>query len=237
MTDLAYLLTGDADERVTWQGHSTSGGRAVYGSRRSIAHLEATNQAALEEHGTEVVVIQSAYNTGVEASAGTHDYDAVYDVYLPGVDWRAAQRFLREQGWAAWFREPPAFSEHIHMVSLGYRTQVGVYVPGQVADYYAHRNGLAGHALDESWHPSDIDATVFDYPAWKAAQDMFSDNDRATLTNLSRAVADLAAAEKQRAKDAADREARRFANLRVILKERFGATDADLDEIIGHLEP
>lgn len=29
----------------------------------------------------------------------------------------------------------------------------------------------------------------------------------------------------------------RFAGIRVILKERFEATDADLDEILGHLEP
>lgn len=32
-------------------------------------------------------------------------------------------------------------------------------------------------------------------------------------------------------------EKRRFANLRVILKERFQATDAELNEILGHLEP
>ena len=54
------------------------------------------------------------------------------------------------------------------MVSLGYPGQVGIYVPGQVADYYAHRSGLAGHVADTSWHPTDIDSTIFDYAAWEA---------------------------------------------------------------------
>jgi hypothetical protein len=172
VADLDYLLHGDADEVITWRGHSTMYGGVVKGSRRSIAHLEATNQACRARFGCDLVVIQSAYNTGVEASAGTHDKDKVYDVYIPGVDWWKAQHFFREQGWAAWVRQPPSFGWHIHMVSLGGSTPVGIYVPGQVADYYAHRNGLAGHAEDDTWHPADISETIFDYDAWKRAQDM-----------------------------------------------------------------
>lgn len=170
MPDLAYLLSGSLDEKITWRDHTTTGGHPVYGSRRSIAHLEATDQAARKEFGVGLAILQSAYNVGVAASAGTHDKDKVYDVYIPGVDWWTAQKFLRQQGWAAWFRYPPTFSAHIHMVSLGGNTPVGVYVPGQVADYYAHRDGLAGHAGDSSWHPADINKTIFDYAAWAAEQ-------------------------------------------------------------------
>lgn len=174
MSDLTYLLEGDPDEQITWQGHATMYGGTVRGSRRSIAHLEATDQAARERFGVGIVVIQSAYNTGVSASAGTHDFDAVYDVHIPGVDWWTQQRFLRELGWAAWYRYPPTFGHHIHMISLGYRTRVGIYVPGQVDDYRRHAMGLAGQhdsGSDDTWHPSDIDSTIFDYPAWKAAQE------------------------------------------------------------------
>ena len=171
MTDLAYLLTGSPDEKITWQGHTTTSGGAVYGSRRSIAHLEATDEAARKRYGTGLQVMQSAYHTGYAPSAGTHDFDAVYDVAIPGVPWRDQEHFFREQGWAAWYRYPPTFPNHIHAVSLGYTTRVGVYVPGQVADYYAHRSGLAGHVADSSWHPADIDSTIFNYSAWAQAQE------------------------------------------------------------------
>lgn len=174
MTDLAYLLSGDPDEKIAWRGHTTMYGGTVWGSRRSIAHLEATDQAARKRFGVGIVVIQSAYNTGVDASAGTHDWDAVYDIYIPGVDWWAQQRFLRELGWAAWYRFPPTFGNHIHMISLGYRTRVGIYVPGQVDDYYRHALGLAGQhdsGSDDSWHPEDIRDTYFNYAQWRADQE------------------------------------------------------------------
>ena len=44
---------------------------------------------------------------------------------------------------------------------------VGIYVPGQIADYYAHRSGLSGHAADNTWHPDDIDSTIFDFAEWE----------------------------------------------------------------------
>lgn len=191
MTDLDYLLHGDADEITTWRAHSTMYGGVVKGSRRSIAHLEATNAACRKQFGCDLVVIQSAYNTGVSASAGTHDLDKVYDAYIPGADWWGMQKFFRKEGWAAWYRYPPSFGEHIHMVSLGGNTKVGIYVPGQIADYYAHRNGLAGHAADTSWHPDDIASTIFDYDAWKADQDMaYNDWPKADRNALVHDVAD-----------------------------------------------
>jgi hypothetical protein len=171
--DLAYLLTGDPDEKITWRRRTTSDGKSIFGSRRTIAHLEATNQAARKKYATDMVIFQGAYNSTVPQSAGSHDKDAAVDCYIPNVDWWEMQRFLRELGWAAWYRHTGSFAStlHIHMISLGYSTPVGSLIPGQVSDYYNRRDGLAGHALDDTWHPPDIDSTIFDYPAWKREQE------------------------------------------------------------------
>lgn len=172
----------DAAELVT----VTFGGKTFECTRRTIAHLSWTDKQ-LRAKGKALRVIQGSYNRGVAASAGTHDYDAVFDVGVMGLEWPAAQKVLRELGWAAWWRQPPTFSHHIHMISLGYPGQVGVFVPGQVADYYAHRSGLSGHVADSSWHPADIDSTIFDYPAWVAEQEDKVDD--ATIEKIANAAA------------------------------------------------
>ncbi len=146
----------------------TTGGRFFRCSRRTAAHLDDTKRRLAKQHpGARLEIIQGAYNDTVAASAGTHDKDAVVDVRIVGLDWWAAQRFLRECGWAAWYRHTGAWSRpsswHVHMVSLGYTTPVGVFVPGQVTDYYAHKTGLVGHAHDPSWFPPNIPATQFRY--------------------------------------------------------------------------
>lgn len=156
--------------KITYPMTTVYGGPVTVG-RRTGAHLDYTRERLERQHsGCELRIIQSAYNTGVPASAGTHDYDAALDTSITGLDWWTAQRFLRESGWAAWYRYPPAFSSyHIHMVSIGYGSApVGVYIPGQVDDYYNHRSGLSGHYADNTWHPENIEATVFDYRAWEA---------------------------------------------------------------------
>lgn len=149
--------------------------------RRTAAHLDWTKERLAEEHPRcRLVIIQSAYNTGVAASAGTHDFDACLDVSIEGMGWWAAQKFLRQCGWAAWYRHPPQFGDHIHMVSLGCPCKVGEFVPGQVADYHANpaRNGLAGHDVDNTWHPRDVKASVFDFERWQlqAGEEMRQDD-------------------------------------------------------------
>jgi hypothetical protein len=150
---------------------TTLNGVTFRAGRRTAAHLAWTDDEA-RLRGHQLRVIQPCYNTGVAASAGTHDFDGVVDVEVENMDWLDGQRFLREHGWAAWYRFPPKFGNHIHMVSLGCPGPVGIYVPGQVDDYYAHRNGLKGHAKDLTWQPADIDSTVFDYPAYEEAREM-----------------------------------------------------------------
>ena len=150
----------------------TFGGQTFRAGRRTAAHLQWTSER-LEavEPGAQLVVVQPCYNTGVDASAGTHDKDGVLDFAIAGMEWLPAQRFLREHGWGCWYRFPPAFSHHIHAISLGCPGPLGDFVPGQILDYHNHAFGLAGQhdpGSDKSWFPDDIDATEFDYAAWEA---------------------------------------------------------------------
>lgn len=157
----------------------------IYGAkfrctRRTAALLDRTKarlkkKAEKDKKNYYLRIIQGCYNTSVDASAGTHDYDACLDVEIVGMSWYDAQRWLRSQGWAAWVRVPPTFSYHIHMIALPpYKTnfvsRVGEWVPGQVTDYYAHLSGLVGSAYDNTWHPDNIKKTIFNYNAYIMAQ-------------------------------------------------------------------
>lgn len=177
---------------VMWHKRTT-GGKIVKGSLRSIAALDRLNTLAIKKFGKGVEVIQSAYNTGVRASAGTHDYDACFDVFIPGVAWAEQQAFFRANGAGAYWRKPPAFGNHIHLFILppregkvvddDYRIfgfKVGKYVDGgwslfgrkitssQIGDYYSKRNALSGHAHDPSWFPSP--QPIFDLNDYIATQ-------------------------------------------------------------------
>lgn len=149
-------------------------GDPVLGGLRTIAHLDWTDQQARREFGHGVEVIQGAFNTDVEASAGTHDFDGCIDFFVPQVDWWEQQSFFRRCGWACWYRYPPLFGRHCHGISLGCPGRLGVYVPGQIDDYYRHALGLKGQhdtGADGSWFPPDIDSTIFDFPAWVRDQE------------------------------------------------------------------
>ena len=96
-------------------------------SHRTIWHLRWTIWLlALRYPRARLNIIQTCYHTGIAASAGTHDFDCVFDVWITGGvlgrdPWRA-QRFLRRCGWFAWFRHTgpwaPRANWHIHMGSL-----------------------------------------------------------------------------------------------------------------------
>lgn len=158
-------------------------GRRFKCSKRTGAHLDRTRKR-LRDKGRSLRIIQGSYNDSVAASAGTHDYDAVFDVEITGMSWPEAQHWLRENGWAAWVRTPAqGFTYHIHMVSLPryklkWVSKVGEYVPGQVVDYYNHEDGLAGGGHDPSWFPPNIRATIFNYTAWVAAEALRRQRDR-----------------------------------------------------------
>lgn len=156
----------------------TFGGKTFRASQTTYANLLATQERLDRLHpGARILVIQPCFNTGVALSAGTHDKDAVLDVQIVGLTWEQSQRFLRESGWAAWWRHTGDWAArsawHIHMVSLAAfkaGCPVGIFIPGQVDDYYRHALGLAGEhdsGSDPTWHPADIDSTVFNYRKWR----------------------------------------------------------------------
>jgi hypothetical protein len=165
-------------------------GHPVIGSVRAIAHLDWMNKRAKAIFGKEIVVIQSAYNTSVAASAGTHNEDLVYDLYIPGVGWWRQQRFFRNHGFWCWYRHRPLFGNHIHGICMVPRAKgvswsqsvrkrgfkVGIYVDGgystrgyrmtssQIDDYVRRAFGLSGqHATgsDRSWRPAKINQRMF----------------------------------------------------------------------------
>lgn len=177
-----------ANKKMLWRDR-TMYGRPVYGSFRTLCHLDRLDRLARRKYGKGIVVIQSAYNTSVAASAGTHDYDACLDIYIPGVSWWEQQRFFRANGFACWYRHPPLFGNHIHGFTLPEREgksisddykvhgfKVGKYVDGghslygrlvtssQITDYYNEAFGLSGQhkaGSDKSWFPANKEATIF----------------------------------------------------------------------------
>ncbi len=185
-----WLKPPKATDMVLWQHQ----GRRYKGSFRTVCHMVRLNNLAKARFGREITVIQPDWNTGVPASAGTHDFDATWDVYIPGVDWWVQQRFFRRNGFACWFRHPPLFGYHIHGFSLPpqegqsrsddfkvHGFKVGIYVDGgyssrgrlitssQIEDYYNEAFGLSGmhtpHS-DRSWFPDNKRATIFDLHAF-----------------------------------------------------------------------
>ena len=103
---------------VHWS-RTTNSGKQVIGSLRTIAHLDRLDALALTRFGVHISVIQGPYNTSVPTSAGTHDFDACLDVWIPGVDGLTQQRFFRANGAGAYLRTPAqGFTLHIHYFTL-----------------------------------------------------------------------------------------------------------------------
>lgn len=177
-----------------WHKPTLYGG-VVKGSVRAIAHLDWMNRRAKAVFGVEIEVLQSAENSTIPASKGTHDYDLVFDLWIPGVDpWRQ-QRFFRAHGFWCWYRPntPGLWRSHIHGICMVPYTgdpskafadhgfKVGVYIDGgwslygrsvtssQVHDQVVHAFGLKdAHTAgsDHSWYPTDPRARIFDLHAY-----------------------------------------------------------------------
>lgn len=181
--------------RVMWSQRDVYG-RYVTGSLRTIAHLDWLHAESVKAFGVGLRVIQPPYNRGVKASAGTHDYDACLDVYIPGVGWLTAQRFFRARGFGCWWRRrSKSWIDHIHgftlpeqegldrsddwaaagfkvgyLVDGGWSTLHRRVVTAQITSYYDHRSGMIGNVRDNTWFPDDIKATIFDLKAYIARQ-------------------------------------------------------------------
>jgi hypothetical protein len=209
------MARGDGS-KIIWHNQPNIYGRYFKCSKRSSAHMDWTKnqlakKAAKDGKTYRFIIIQGMTNTGVSASAGTHDYDACVDVKIEGMTWAAAQRFLRSCGWAAFWRKPSQgpWSDHIHMVSLPkfmlqFVARVGIWVPGQVRDYYNKLNGLSSHAPDNTWHPKNIKETIFQYQAYidslsarerlenlrKRMEIAVEENSKRTVENLKKLISE-----------------------------------------------
>lgn len=152
-------------------------GKVVRGSLFFIAALDEMDKKAIARFGSGVRVIQTAYNTGVSASEGTHDYDYCIDWDIPGVSGPTAQRFARfECGMADWYRtRAQGFPYHQHGFFLPpggrvFPTRVGLYIDGgrsqgksgyssQLQDYWNNAYGLSGLHYPGS-DPSPFPSTI-----------------------------------------------------------------------------
>lgn len=167
----------------------TIGGKTFQAGRRTADHLKATFAAFEKAYPhAHLEIAQGCYHTGVAASAGTHDKDGVIDFYVTGLDWWATQRFLRSKGWGCWYRHTGSWANssqwHIHGISLGCPGPLGIYVPGQIADYYNHAFGLVGQhtkGSDTSWFPPNIASSIFRWPVvvWRASPNFVTMRDAA----------------------------------------------------------
>lgn len=174
--------------RVAWT-KKTIWGERITGSFRTICHWDHLNRLAYRRWGVGINFIQGCYNTDVSASEGTHDYDAVGDAWIPGVDPWTQQRFFRRNGAGGWIRKPPMFTWHYHFFTLPHREgsnvsddfrshgfKVGIYVDGgystrgglitssQIQDYYNEAYGLSGMhtpGSDNTWFPENKASTIF----------------------------------------------------------------------------
>ena len=132
-------------EKITWRGHTFN--------RRSVAAL----LEAERRLGYQFQMLQGSYNTSVAASAGTHAGGGAVDCVGRG-RWPHEVQVLREVGWVAWHRTPPAFStEHIHGVLRG-DPQLADGARQQIVDWEHGLDGLADHLHDPG--PS-VDIPVF----------------------------------------------------------------------------
>ena len=211
--------TNRVSRMVQWSKRSKYG-RVVRGSLFFIAALDTMDQKAIKRFGQGVSVIQTAYNTDVEASAGTHDYDNCIDWEIPGVAAFTAQTFARfECGMADWARTPAqGFPLHNHGFFLppgGYifPFKVGKYIDGgkslglsgyssQLTDYWNEAYGLAGmhhQSSDPTPFPSDAAkmAGIFNldrYIQKQKEQEMeYSDWSEASKRELAGDIADAIA--------------------------------------------
>lgn len=117
-------------------------------------------EAMLKTAGYTGSLTQGSYNTGVSASAGTHDGGGVVDIPSTSTD---LLKKLRQAGFAAWIRtSKEGFSPHTHAVAIGDK-EMSRTAKDQVVDYFAGRNGLANNGPDTA--PASVGRP---YPAWAA---------------------------------------------------------------------
>lgn len=129
--------------------------RVSYGGKTVNVRTREMLKLAAKWAGVTITLTQGSYNTGVAASAGTHDGGGVVDINVNA--WSSATRArvqlaLRKAGFAAWLRTPAdGFAYHIHACAIGDREMASL-AKSQVQSYFNGRNGLANNGADNSEH-------------------------------------------------------------------------------------
>lgn len=128
-------------------------GRVGYGGKTVNKRTREMLRLAAHWAGVAINLTQGSYNSGVSASAGTHDGGGVVDISVSG--WSSGTRTavvlaLRKAGFAAWLRTPAqGFSYHIHACAIGDR-EMASKAKSQVQSYFNGRNGLANNGADDA---------------------------------------------------------------------------------------
>lgn len=143
-----------------------SSGRPIRASRRSKAMLDEVRKRS----GVDFTIVQGAWRKldggGASASADTHDADGVFDIRSWNMDANERARFseaCEHVGFIRWWRLPPAFDEHWHIVDKGSQ-QLSNGAEKQVRDAAAGLNGLANEGADRS----NLNVATFNYQRWLA---------------------------------------------------------------------
>lgn len=173
-------------------------------------------EAAEEIGGHEFVVTQGSYQggSGDPLSAGTHDLGGVIDLRWCGHN--SCILALRKVGFFAWHRTPAQgpWPDHVHAGLLGH-PHMALAAIRQGDAYRAGRNGLDNNGPDDGPRINPI--PMFTWPPEDPMADYAAQLDRIEKKlDVSNA--------NQRERDKA---------LKVLLKEKFKATDDDLDAIFA----
>lgn len=116
--------------------------------------------------GYQLTIIQGSYNSGVSASAGTHDGGGAVDVWGKSLsDAVVVTNVLRRVGFAAWLRTPAQgnWGYHIHAIAVG-DAELSSGARSQVVDYHNNRNGLANNGKD-TFSRAYVNQTFEEYKA------------------------------------------------------------------------
>lgn len=121
--------------------------RVIFRGKTVNVRTKAMLERAEARLGYELTVVQGSYNTGVGASAGTHDGGGAVD--LSAWDHERKVLVLRQLGFAAWYRPtlPGVWNEHIHAIAIG-DPDLSSGARNQVYAYYNGRDGLANNGPD-----------------------------------------------------------------------------------------
>lgn len=102
-------------------------------------------------------IAQGSYNTGVSASAGTHDGGGTVDFSIRNMSEHRLETMLnalKDAGFAAWHRtiDQGFDSPHVHAVAIGCKDLAPI-AARQVTSFDANKDGLKSNKPDKTYRP------------------------------------------------------------------------------------